>query len=142
MLSCSTSLGWVCVCAASHAGACAHDVRQTSTDIFARPASGGPESMAAAFGVPFLGAVPMDPTMLASCETGVPFVVKHPDAPAAKPFLKVVAGACVRAPQTRRGHVRSLVGASCELNTRGSLCVRAGVVAAVEGTPSTRDEKK
>lgn len=47
--------------------------------------------MAAAFGVPYLGKLPMDPTMLASCETGEPFVTKHPEAPAAKPFLNIVA---------------------------------------------------
>lgn len=39
--------------------------------------------------------------MLASCETGVPFVVKHPDAPAAKPFLKVVAGTLCSVLQAR-----------------------------------------
>jgi len=49
--------------------------------------------MAKAFAVPFLGAIPIDPTMLASCERGEPFITKHPEAPAAKPFQAVIDGA-------------------------------------------------
>lgn len=46
--------------------------------------------MAAKYGVPFLGKIPLDPTMLASCEKGEPYVTAHPDAPAVAPLLAVV----------------------------------------------------
>jgi ATP-binding protein involved in chromosome partitioning len=62
----------------------------TSSDIF--KASGeGPRGMAARFGVPFLGALPIDPQLLACCEKGEAYVVKHAGSPGAAAFLGVVA---------------------------------------------------
>ena len=66
----------------------------TTSAIF--PASGaGPAGMAADFGVPFLGALPVDPHLLSSCEAGEAYVTKHPDARGVAPFL-AVATAIVR----------------------------------------------
>ena len=63
----------------------------TTSQVF--PASGaGPRGMAAQFGVPFLGALPIDPMLLRSCETGVAYVTAYPDAPGVAPFLRVVEG--------------------------------------------------
>lgn len=63
----------------------------TNTDIF--PASGpGPAGMAAEFGVPFLGALPIDPLLLGACEAGQAYVVQHPTARGVAPFLAVVEG--------------------------------------------------
>ena len=62
----------------------------TKTDIF--PAAGaGPAGMAAAFNVPFLGALPLDPLLLSSCESGEAYVTKHPRARGVAPFLAVTA---------------------------------------------------
>jgi Mrp family chromosome partitioning ATPase len=63
----------------------------TKSDIFAAPASGGPSDMAARAGVPYLGALPLDPLLLSSCESGEAYVTKHPEARGVKPFLDVVA---------------------------------------------------
>ena len=46
--------------------------------------------MAASFAVPFLGRLPMDPNMLASCERGEGFLETHPDSSAAAPFRSIV----------------------------------------------------
>lgn len=63
----------------------------TKSDIF--PAAGsGPAGMAAQYGVPFLGALPVDPLLLSSCEAGEAYVTKHPDARGVAPFLAVVTG--------------------------------------------------
>jgi len=43
-------------------------------------------------GVPFLGEVPLDPTVCQSSDQGVPIVSAHPDSPAAAAF-RTVAGA-------------------------------------------------
>lgn len=60
-----------------------------SLAVFA-PHGGGPKAMAENFGVPFLGAIPLDPLLLAACEKGQSFVDTCPDAPAARPFAKIV----------------------------------------------------
>ena len=66
----------------------------TKTDIF--PAAGaGPAGMAESFNVPFLGALPLDPLLLSSCETGEAYVTKHPNARGVAPFMAVT-GAIVR----------------------------------------------
>ena len=62
----------------------------TTSQIF--PAAGeGPEGMASAFGVPFLGKLPLDPRLLSACETGEAYVTKHPDARGVRPFLDITA---------------------------------------------------
>ena len=56
------------------------------------PQSGeGPSGMAATFGVPYLGKVPMDANLTSATESGLPFASTYPDSPAASPFLDVVA---------------------------------------------------
>ena len=70
--------GYLCPC-------CGH-----TAQIFA--ASGaGPRGMAERFGVPFLGALPIDPQLLQCCEAGEAYVTRHPDASGVAAFLKVVA---------------------------------------------------
>jgi ATP-binding protein involved in chromosome partitioning len=56
-------------------------------DIFQ---SGGGKKMAEETGVPFLGSIPIDPKVGADSDKGSPFVVEHPDSPAAKAFADVV----------------------------------------------------
>jgi len=58
-----------------------------TTDIFG---SGGAERMAAEMKVPFLGAIPFDPRLVASADAGQPFTQLHSDTPAAKAFADIV----------------------------------------------------
>jgi hypothetical protein len=46
--------------------------------------------MAARFGVPFLGALPIDPVLLGACEAGQAYVVHHPKAVGVAPLLAVI----------------------------------------------------
>lgn len=50
----------------------------------------GPAAMAAKFGVPFLGAVPLDPLLLLSCEAGEAYVTAHPAARGVPALMAVV----------------------------------------------------
>jgi ATP-binding protein involved in chromosome partitioning len=59
----------------------------TKMDIFG---SGGGEKLAEATGVPFIGAIPMDPSVREGGDSGKPVVLTHPDSPVAK-ALKAVA---------------------------------------------------
>jgi hypothetical protein len=69
--------GYLCPC-------CGH-----KADIF--PAAGaGPKGMAEGFGVPYFGALPIDPLLLSSCEAGEAYVTRHPDARGVPAFLDVV----------------------------------------------------
>lgn len=59
------------------------------------PAFGsGPQGMAAAFGVPYLGKVPLDPNLLRACEEGVAVAEKAPGSPAVAALERIVTGAC------------------------------------------------
>jgi Mrp family chromosome partitioning ATPase len=69
--------GFVCPCCA------------TRSDIFAT-AGDGPAGMAARAGVPFLGALPIDPNLLAACEAGEAYVTKHAGSPGALALVAVV----------------------------------------------------
>ena len=53
----------------------------TKLDIFG---SGGGEKLAQQAGVPFIGAIPMDPIVRQGGDSGKPVVVTHPDSPVAK----------------------------------------------------------
>ena len=55
-------------------------------------ASGGGEAMARAFGVPFLGRLPLDQKMTHSCEEGKSFLEEYPNSVAAPAFEKIVQG--------------------------------------------------
>eukprot|EP00904_Undaria_pinnatifida_P006265 jgi/Undpi1/2769/HiC_scaffold_14.g06146.m1 len=59
------------------------------TTVFA-PFGKGPRGMAESYGVPFLGAIPMDPNLLKACEEGEAFTTEYKDSPAARPFGKIV----------------------------------------------------
>lgn len=48
---------------------------------------GGGASLAAETGVPFLGAIPLDPTLTAAGDSGRPCLITHPDGPIAQAFV-------------------------------------------------------
>jgi len=56
-------------------------------DIFS---SGGGEKISREMGVPFLGKIPLDPRVCEASDKGMPFIVEHPDTPAAKAFMEIV----------------------------------------------------
>ena len=56
-------------------------------DIFQ---SGGGKKMAEETGVPFLGSIPIDPTVGMDSDKGSPFVIEHAESPAAKAFVEIV----------------------------------------------------
>jgi len=60
---------------------------KTDVDIFKH---GGGEKLAKELGVPFLGAVPFDPSIVRDGDAGVPFIMNHRESPAAKAFEHVV----------------------------------------------------
>ena len=59
----------------------------TKTEIFR---SGGGRKMAEEAGVPFLGSIPIDPTVGIDSDKGKPFVLAHKDSAAAKAFTEVL----------------------------------------------------
>ena len=59
----------------------------TFTPIFK---TGGGEALAKEYGLPFLGKLPIATEIGASGDEGRPFVVSHPESPAAKAFMAVV----------------------------------------------------
>ena len=52
---------------------------------------GGGEAAAKELGLPFLGRIPLDPRIVVGGDAGKPFVLEHPESPAAKAFQAVVA---------------------------------------------------
>jgi Mrp family chromosome partitioning ATPase len=50
---------------------------------------GGGEKAAQDLKVPFLGRVPIDPEMVTDCDRGMPFVMSHPNSPAAETIKKI-----------------------------------------------------
>ena len=56
-------------------------------DVFKR---GGGEAAAKELGLPFLGRIPLDPRIVIGGDAGKPFVLEHPDSPAAKAFYGIV----------------------------------------------------
>ncbi len=55
-------------------------------DVFGR---GGGEALARDLGLPFLGAIPLDPQVREAGDAGVPTVVRAPDSPAARALMEV-----------------------------------------------------
>ncbi len=51
---------------------------------------GGGERAAKEMGAPFLGRVPIDPSIVTSGDDGTPFILNHPDSQASKAFEKIV----------------------------------------------------
>jgi len=67
------------------------------THIFSR---GGGETISTELGVPFLGAIPIDPGVVRAGDEGEPWVAREPDSPAGKAFREIasrIAGAVARA---------------------------------------------
>jgi len=58
-----------------------------TVDVFKR---GGGEAAAKELGLPFLGRIPLDPRIVVGGDAGKPFVLEHPDSPAAKAFYGIV----------------------------------------------------
>jgi Mrp family chromosome partitioning ATPase len=56
-------------------------------DVFKK---GGGEAAAKDLGLPFLGRIPLDPRIVVGGDAGKPFVLEHPDSPAAKAFAQIV----------------------------------------------------
>jgi len=56
-------------------------------DVFKR---GGGEAAAKELGLRFLGRIPLDPDIVVGGDAGKPFVVEHPNSPAAKAFYGIV----------------------------------------------------
>lgn len=57
-----------------------------TTDVFGR---GGGQALAASAGVPFLGVVPLGPSVVASGDRGRPVVLEAPDSPEAKALIEI-----------------------------------------------------
>jgi Mrp family chromosome partitioning ATPase len=51
---------------------------------------GGGKRVSEEMGVPFLGSIPIDPEIVESTDTGIPYVTEHPDSEAAKAFERIV----------------------------------------------------
>ena len=61
------------------------------TNLFTPAASdSNPSTMATAFGVPYLGKLPMDPNMMRACEEGYSFLQLFPNSVASAPFASIV----------------------------------------------------
>ena len=52
--------------------------------------SGGGERISKEMNVPFLGKIPIDPSISEDTDEGTPFIVKHHDSAAAKAFMDIV----------------------------------------------------
>jgi len=53
--------------------------------------NGGGEEISKQLGIPFLGKIPIDQSICEDSDDGVPFIAKHPETPAAKSFMELVA---------------------------------------------------
>lgn len=51
---------------------------------------GGGERVAEEMDVEFLGSIPLDPRISADSDEGTPFILKHPNSPASKAFMRIV----------------------------------------------------
>ena len=74
---------------------------QTKSDIFVGT-SGGGAAMAAEFEVPFLGAIPLDPRLVQSCERGKSFFAEHAQTPAGVAFAGVIQNILRSTPQMQQ----------------------------------------
>jgi len=57
---------------------------------------GGGRRIAERLGVPFLGAVPLDPNIREGSDAGKPIVAQYPDSPAAQMFKKIAKDVAAR----------------------------------------------
>lgn len=75
-------------------------------DIFAH---GGGARAAEKLGVPFLGAIPIDPAIRAGCDQGMPIVAAAPDSPQAKAFRDIAAKVAEALKRDTGGGIASLL---------------------------------
>ncbi|CAN7943829.1 unnamed protein product [Ixodes pacificus] len=62
---------------------------QVTSELF--PANtGGAAALCQELGLPFLGSLPLDPTLAKACDEGVPFLRQFPEAPAARACTQLV----------------------------------------------------
>jgi len=52
--------------------------------------SGGGKKIADEMGVPFLGSIPIDPNICEDSDSGLPFIINHPNSPSTKAFKEIV----------------------------------------------------
>jgi ATP-binding protein involved in chromosome partitioning len=63
------------------------------TEIFSH---GGGRKAAEKLGIPFLGEIPIDPTVRAGGDSGIPILLTQPDSPTAEAFLKIAQAAAAQ----------------------------------------------
>lgn len=68
---------------------------RASAEVFP-PSKGGAEGMAATFGAPFLGRVPLDPALGAACEAGRSYTARPGGAPTKRDVLRPIVDALLR----------------------------------------------
>jgi ATP-binding protein involved in chromosome partitioning len=69
-------------------------------DVFG---AGGGEILADAAGVPFIGAIPMDPQVRHSGDMGTPVIISHPDSEASKAILSIAESIAARVSVLAKG---------------------------------------
>ncbi len=69
-------------------------------DVFG---SGGGQELATEAGVPFLGAIPMDPRVREAGDNGVPVLISHPDSPVAKALREVAEAVAAKVSMQAKG---------------------------------------
>jgi ATP-binding protein involved in chromosome partitioning len=87
------------------------------TDIFKK---GGGKSMAEKAGVPFLGAIPLDPEIVESGESGKPVLLSGTESPSAKAFIDL-AESFTEVMKEREGMADELVPSRIDFNDDGNL---------------------
>ncbi|KNE59583.1 hypothetical protein AMAG_03841 [Allomyces macrogynus ATCC 38327] len=60
------------------------------TSAIFKPTTGGAKKMCEDMGVPYLGAIPLDPRITKACDAGVSFLDEFPDSPATLAYLDIV----------------------------------------------------
>jgi ATP-binding protein involved in chromosome partitioning len=93
--------------------------------------TGGGKDLADNLGLPFLGALPLDPEIMVSGEEGAPLVTRDPDSPAARAFLDLAASV-KKASAMISGSGDTFSPQKFEVTPQGNL--------AVQWTPSDKRE--
>jgi ATP-binding protein involved in chromosome partitioning len=99
---------------------------QTHTHIFG---TGGGQSMAQTLGVPFLGSIPIDPEVVTSGDTGMPFVQAQPHAETSHAFARVVRPLLERDLAVQKTQLTTQQGQPLKVAipvAQGALCVHFG----------------
>ena len=86
--------GFVCpgckVCVALSGGGGRVLIRAQGESQIFKPTTGGAKALAEEMGVPFLGAVPLDPRIGLACDYGESFFDAYPDSPACLELLAII----------------------------------------------------